>query len=166
VQKYNNNNNNKLLSLNFGGIMLHVTWCRFGMSVASYDMWDHFMPRDVNLECPLQVKTCGATSCHVMSIRNVCCKLRHVGPLHATWCQFGMSFASYDMWGHFMQRDVNLERSLQVTTCGATSCHVMSIWNVRCKLRHVGSLHATWCQFGMSIASYDMWGHLMPRDVY
>jgi hypothetical protein len=88
--------------------------------------------------------TRGSTSFQVMSIWNVRCKLWHMASLHFTWCQFGMSVASYDTWRHFISRDVNLECQLQVMTSGATSFHVMSIWNVRCKLRHVAPLIATW----------------------
>jgi hypothetical protein len=35
------------------------------MSVASYDTWRHFISGDVNLECPLQITTCGAACCYV-----------------------------------------------------------------------------------------------------
>jgi hypothetical protein len=61
------------------------TSCRFGMTIASYETWCHFMPRNVNLECPLQIMTRDATSFRVMSIWNVLCKLRHLAPLVATW---------------------------------------------------------------------------------
>ena len=144
---------------------LHFTWCLFGMSVASYDTWLHFISRVVNLECPLQVMTRGATSFHVMSIRNVRCKLWHVAPLHSTWFLFGMFVASYGTWRHFIPRDVKMECLLQVMTRGATSFHVMSIWNVCCKLCHVAPLHSTWCQYGIFVASYDTWSHFTSRDV-
>ena len=39
------------------------------------------MLRDVNLGCPLQVMTSGATLCHVMSLWDVRCKLLKVAPL-------------------------------------------------------------------------------------